>query len=44
MNIKINMKKKINFDEVEYERNQLKQVWSVSKNPFSKKVNIIILI
>ena len=36
--------KEINFDEEEYERNQLKQVWSVSKNPFSKKVNIIILI
>ena len=29
--------KKINFDEEEYERNQLKQVWSVSKNPFSKE-------
>ena len=27
----------INFDEEEYERNQLKQVWSVSKNPFSKE-------
>ena len=26
----------IDFDEEEYERNQLKQVWSVSKNPFSK--------
>ena len=44
MNIQINMKKKINFDEEEYERNQLKQVWSDSKNTFSKKVNIIILI
>ena len=29
--------KEINFDEEEYERNQLKQVWSVSKNPFSKE-------
>ena len=29
--------KQINFDEEEYERNQLKQVWSVSKNPFSKE-------
>ena len=27
----------INFDEEEYERNQLKQVWSVSKNPFSNE-------
>ena len=29
--------KQINFDEEEYERSQLKQVWSVSKNPFSKE-------
>ena len=27
----------INFDEEEYERNQLKQIWSVSKNPFSNE-------
>ena len=27
----------INFDEEEYERNQLKQIWSVSKNPYSKQ-------
>ena len=27
---------KINFDEDEYERNDLKQVWSVLKNPFKK--------
>ena len=28
---------KINFDEEEYERNDLKQVWSVLKNPFKKE-------